>query len=159
MEGGEGRGDSISKYFQFKMGLPITSKPIRTIFFECLRLPNAQNNYFSSEQIAEICNHAGNLANGVSKELVARALSNDSMSEYCLGFADLFGGEDIFTNDFVHVYVSNRFSMGGKRYTAVGRFTSEEERLDACERLVSDMNRLSFRLWNFDVISVSARTA
>jgi hypothetical protein len=82
-----------------------------------------------------------------------------SMSEYCLGFADLFGGEDTFTNDFVHVYVANRFSMGGKRYTAAGRFTSEEEHLDACERLVSDMNRLSFRLWNFDVISVSAHTA
>ena len=81
------------------MGLPITSKPIRTIFFECLRLPNAQNNYFSSEQIAEICNHAGNLANGVSKELVARALSNDSMSEYCLGFADLFEQTYVMSRD------------------------------------------------------------
>jgi hypothetical protein len=77
------------------MGLLGMSKPVRTILFECLKLPNAANTYFSSEQIAEICIQAGNLVDGVSKELVGRALSNDSMSEYHLTFSDHVGEVDM----------------------------------------------------------------
>jgi hypothetical protein len=100
------------------------------------------------------------LVNGVSKELVVHALLNNSMSKYCLPFSDLLGEVDIYTTDFVQVYVSNRFSMNGKWFTAAGRFSSEEACLEAQDHLVSDMNRHSFQLWNFNGISgVSARLA
>jgi hypothetical protein len=81
------------------------------------------------------------------------------MSEYCLTFSDLVGEVDMYTADFVHVYMLKLFSMNGKRFTATNRFTSEEERLEAQDRLVTDTNTYSFWLWNFNGISVSVRLA
>jgi hypothetical protein len=79
----------ILNYFQNSRGhlcilLQITAERwVCQLFpFECITLPNAATTYFSSEQIAEICNLAGNLVNGVSKELVGPALSNNSVLEY-----------------------------------------------------------------------------
>jgi hypothetical protein len=80
------------------------------------------------------------------------------MSEYPLPFNDLVDEKDTYMTDFVCVYVLNHFSMNFKRFTAANRFTSEEERLEARDCLVSDTNRNSFWLWNFDGISVSARS-
>ena len=143
------------------MGWPAASKPLHSILFECLKQPNTANTYYTSEQIAGICNHACNLVDedGVSKELVGRALSNDSMSEYCLEFRDLVDVVDMNMTDFLHVYVSKCFSMNGKRFTAAGRFTSKEECIKASDHMINDTNRHSFRNWNFGEISVSNRLA
>jgi hypothetical protein len=77
------------------------------------------------------------------------------MSEYCLPFSDPAGEMDTYKTGFFHVHMSNFLSINGKRFTATYRFTSEEERLEARDHLVSDINRHSFWLWNFDGINVS----
>jgi hypothetical protein len=81
------------------------------------------------------------------------------MSEYRLPFSDPAGEMDTYKTDFFHVYMSNFLSINGKRFTAASRFTSEEERLEARNHLVSELNRHSFWLCNFDGINVSPRLA
>jgi hypothetical protein len=104
------------------MGLPTTSKPVCTILFKCPKQLCAANIYYFSEQIAEICNQAGDLVNVVSKELVDWALSNESMTEYYLPFSDLIIGGNTCATDFFYIYVSICFCMNGDRFTAAERF-------------------------------------
>ncbi len=78
------------------------------------------------------------------------------MLKYGLPFSDLVGEVDMYTTDDVLVYVLNHLLVNSKWFTAAGRFTSEEERLEARDHLVGDINRHSFWLWSFDGISVSS---
>jgi hypothetical protein len=129
-------------------------KEVRLILFECLNRPEAKNIYFNPVQCAELCNLAAGLdfCRGIDSLRIGRAFSNGGESDYSLQFNQLIIGSD--ATHFLHVLIDKR--MDGERYTAVGCFTSEVERIKALQRLKSDNNiKLSFRQWGLEYIRSS----
>ena len=129
-------------------------KEVRLILFECLNRPEAKNIYLNPVQCAELCNLAAGLdfCRGIDSLRIGRAFSNGGESDYSLQFNQLIFGSD--ATHFLHVLVDKR--MDGDRYTAVGCFTSEVERIKALQRLKSDNNiKLSFRHWRIKYICSS----
>jgi hypothetical protein len=129
-------------------------KEVRSILFKYLNRPEAKNNYFNPVQCAKLCNLAAGLdfCCGIDSLRIGRAFSNGGQSDYSLQFNQLIIGSD--APHFLHVLINKR--MDGARYTAVGCFTSEVERIKALQRLKSDNNiKLSFRHWRLEYIRSS----
>ena len=110
-------------------------KEVRLILFECLNRPEAKNIYFNPVQCAELCNLAAGLdfCRGIDSLRIGRAFFNGGESDYSLQFNQLIIGSD--ATHFLHVLIDKR--MDGERYTAVGCFTSEVERIKALQRNIS----------------------
>ena len=85
-------------------------KELRALFFQCLRLPDSTNQFYSAEQIADICNLAAGLElepeSGIAKSTVGRAFSNDSRTEWVEEFAMVTLDPSV-TGD-LYDYISNK---------------------------------------------------
>jgi hypothetical protein len=133
-------------------------KPTRAVFLYVLNVcPEARNKYFSSGEIAELCNYAAGLdgTHGVDSLLVGRAFSRGAVREYTIpSFNSLVPEDSERTRDHLHAYISEYLVSDGDRITAVGRFSSESERSRALEafksRLASNNDSRShpFRRWS-----------
>ena len=132
------------------------NKLIRSVFLECLKCPEAKDKYFTAEDIAELCNYAAGLdgTHGIDSTLVGLAFSRGAEREYILTpFNSLVHGSDL-TSDYLYAYVSQYLVTGGDRYTAVGRFSSDNKRSIALESLKSSIMSNSnsrthfFRRWS-----------
>jgi len=134
------------------MEWPSALSPIRAVVFECLKCPEAKDEYFTAEDIAELCNYSAGLdgTHGIDSTLVGLAFSRGAEREYILTpFNSLVQGSDP-TSDYLYAYVSQYLVKGEDRYTAVGRFSSDNERSIALERLTSNNNSRThfFRRWS-----------
>ena len=137
-------------------------KELRALFFQCLRLPDSTNQFYSAEQNADICNLAAGLElepeSGIAKSTVGRAFSNDSRTEWVEEFAMVTLDPSV-TGD-LYDYISHRFVRQGSFYTGVGLFTvGPTQREEARQRFVSGENRCSFRNWDFSAIDEQYKTA
>lgn len=70
---------------------------IRELVFACLRLPDAANKYFDSEQLAELCNVAAGLPaqTELSKRAIANAFSMLQVTAESLVLSFLTNSKDI----------------------------------------------------------------
>ena len=57
------------------------NKLIRSVFLECLKCPEAKDEYFTAEDIAELCNYAAGLdgTHGIDSTLVGLAFSRGAV--------------------------------------------------------------------------------
>ena len=89
------------------MEWPANLRPVRDVVFECLKLPEARNKYFSSTQLANLCNIAAGVQalHGIDKAKIGRAFSNGNVSDYRIEINDLLT-DDLDSAGFLHVYIS-----------------------------------------------------
>jgi hypothetical protein len=130
------------------------TKGVRAVLFDLLAQPNAVNNYYNAEQIAELCNSAIGYDNdeGIDSFCVAQALSFGE-KYYNIPFADA-AGVDI--EGMFYGAVSHRFKTD--KITAAGRFTSEDMEAKARDRLAAgDLTRINIRNWDLGAVSDVAK--
>lgn len=134
------------------------TKHVRHLFYELLSQTNAIDTYYTAEQVADLCNHAGGFTNeegkGINKAIVAQAWSIGNTS-YDFVFRDVSGLE---VEGTLYALVSHRFVSGGDCITALGRFASKEAEEKARLRLrEGELTRLNFRLRDFESVPVKTK--
>lgn len=125
---------------------------IRELVFACLRLPDAANKYFDSEQLAELCNVAAGLPaqTELSKRAIANAFSNDGRKAYTEPFREITGVAS--DSGIFSAFISHKLKGHTSKTTALGRFATNAYQVTAEDRLTRNVNRCSIREWDYTPI-------
>ena len=140
------------------MAFKTASKDVRNLFLQCLQVDDLCDRFFTTQNIADICNHAAGVESekGIDANAGGRAFSYSAMDGdryYSLHFNEVAMIASTNAGRLCG-YIGRRFERGAKCVTIVGRFTSVEKEAAALDRVLSaeSTDRLALRQWDFSSI-------